>query len=334
MLFSIIIATCGRPERLAVNLQAVGKAIQVSGLAHHVIVVDNAPDFDARKTVAECAAQASFPVRYLQSSPRNKSAALNVGIAAADTEWLAFTDDDTLPDPDWLVQGALFAQRGDCRVFGGRVQPAAPDVPPPAWLTPGRSGRIPLLGGAFVRYTPMTSSGLLGPSDPIPFGANVFVRRDMFRDHGGYDERLWVLCGKAALGVDDGEFGVRLKNAGEPIGYCHEALVVHPVHAERYSIWSHIKIGYYYGWRDPLVFFDAKRPVFELFRIRQLLGLGGRTVGDLIRREPAAAVSDVVDMARFVGCIAGRWSASYRKWAAMKGNAKEVISSVTQASCL
>jgi hypothetical protein len=146
----------------------------------------------------------------------------------------------------------------------------------------------------------------------------VFIRRDIFRDYGGYDEVLWEYCGKAALGVDDGEFGVRLKRTGEPIGYCRESKVVHPVHAERYSLGSHARIAYYYGWRDPLVFFDSSRPVVEFFRLRQIARLGCRAAVNVVRRDVAAAVCDLADVAVHVGGIVSRLSPVYRQWAALQ----------------
>jgi len=324
MNFTVIIATCGRPDRLAICLEALGDAIVADGGGHEVVVVDNAADLGARGAVTEFARTAKYSVKYMVSDPRNKSRALNAGIAAAQNEWLAFTDDDTIPDHGWLREGAAYAERGGCRVFGGRIEAPPPGIAPPRWLVPGKSCRVPAIGGAFVLYHPLPQSGMLRVQDPVPFGANVFVRRDVFADYGGYDDELWVLCGKAALGVDDGEFGVRLKTAGEPIGYCHEALVLHPVHPERYSLWSHAKIGYYYGWRDPLVFFEPGRPPLELFHIRLLLKLTIRMTVSLMKNDLGGFASDLVDVARTIGGLMGRLSGSYRTWTRLKSEGRRV----------
>lgn len=313
--FTIIIATCGRPERLAAVLERMAEAVQVSGADHRVIVVDNGLTHSAAEPVAALAAKMPFPLRYLTSTPLNKCRALNVGIAAAETEWLAFTDDDTLPDSRWLLEAGAFAEREHCRVFGALVVPEQTGCALPAWLVPGRSGRIPLLSGAMVRYAPLPASGILGKHDPIPLGANVFVRRDVFKDHGGYNDVLWTVCGKAALGVDDGEFGVRLLREGEPIGYCREAVVVHPVYPARCTLWSHVKSAFYYGWRDPLVFFDVTRPLIELFRLRQAVVSAGYAVGNAWCRDYGAAAADLLDAVKVVGTVTCRWSSSYRRWA-------------------
>jgi GT2 family glycosyltransferase len=285
---------------------------------HCLVVVDNGEDRRARETVGRFgASHPSVRVNLAFSAPGNKSAALNAGIAETRTEWVAFTDDDTLPTPEWLSAAHGFLLAGTCRAFGGRVAPGVADGPLPKWLSPGRSGRLPG-GGAVVSYDPMDRSGILPGTARVPYGANFFVRRDVFADHGGYDEDLWDLCGRAALGVDDGEFGVRLQKRGEPIGYCREAAVTHPVYSDRFSLTAHWRTAWRYGWRDPFVFLNPSMAIFPLFQWKTLAALQGRFVADLFRRDFAGAVDDVLKIAVILGRVAGRRSPSYRKWASMR----------------
>ena len=312
MNFSIIIATCGRPERLTKTLGLLAESIRVSGAEHRIIVVDNHPHYISESVVNDFAASWVGHVRYLKTAPRDKSRALNEGIQAADTEWLAFTDDDTLPDAGWLKNAADFAEHSGFRVFAGQIISDDHEARLPVWLKPGKSGRVPVIGGAIVQYDPMPVSGALRGSDPVPYGANVFVRKDVFATYGGYDEALWALCGKAALGVEDGEFGVRLKNAGEPIGYCREAMVVHPVHYDRCRFGNQLRLAFHYGWRDPLVFFDSTRPWLERYRIRLMLQYAGTGLLSYLRGDPAAAAADLILCARCLGIIVVRFSPAYR----------------------
>ena len=312
MICSIIIATCNRPESLSGMLDHVGAAIAKTGLQHRVIVADNGTDRPAEDVVAQFGGRTGVRLQYLRSEPRNKSNALNAGIGAADTEWLAFTDDDTLPDPDWLNSGMAFAIRGLCRVFGGRILAGQPDAPLPSWMRPAANGEYPG-HGVFVRYHPLQQSGLLGPSDRVPFGANVFVRRDVFKEHGGYDEQLWKCCGRAALGAEDGEFGIRLQQRGEPIGYCHEAVVVHPVHVERCRWRTQLRLAFYYGWRDPIVGFDPRRRLVEPYRLRQWAVWSARAAAERLGGRDAAAFADSLKAARAMGSVLCRFSAGYRR---------------------
>ena len=311
MKFTVVIATCDRPLRLARGLKALEEAIAVSGEGHRIVVADNGPQHTAAGVVESFAERSFVPVEYLQTAPRDKSQALNAGIRAAETDWLAFTDDDTLPDANWLKNAAEYAERTGLRVFAGRIVPGPPDKRLPRWLTPGRSGRVPR-AGVLVDYAPMPASGVLDNEMPVPFGANVFVRRAVFEEHGYYDEYLWSLCGKKALGVEDGEFGVRIRSRGEPIGYSHEAVVVHPVHHDRCRLWIQIRIAYAYGWREPFVFFDAARPAIQPYLLRLAAVYLFRAAADLFRRDYAGAADGLVEAARCKGAILGRLSPKYR----------------------
>jgi GT2 family glycosyltransferase len=310
--FTVVMATCDRPVRLRCALDAVGVAVRSAPGEHEIVVIDNGGEQSAREAVAGFQGEAGLSVRYLCSEPRNKAAALNAGIRQADTPWLAFTDDDALPEPGWLQAAQAFIRDSDVSMFGGRIVAGPPETPLPSWLVSGRSGRRPVLGSAIVQYAPREESGLLSDKDMVPFGANVFIRKRLFEAHGFYDEDLWHLCGKAALGVEDGEFGIRVRAAGEPVGYCHDAVVVHPIHHDRCTIRSHLRTAYRYGWRDPLVYVAERRPAVEPFRLKAIVVLGAGAVRHASRRDYAAAMANVEDIAVSVGSMVGRLSSAYR----------------------
>ena len=312
MNFTVIIATCGRPEELAVTLNAIARPAGVSGLPDRVIVADNAPDYSAAEAVRAFAATTPVAVTYLKTPPFDKTKALNAAIATAATDWLAFTDDDTLPDPAWLAEAGRFATVSGYRVFGGRIQPGPIRQPLPVWMQAGRSGRLPP-DCLFVRYQPMPASGALTGDMPVPYGANVFVRKQVFAEQGGYDEALWALCGRHAIGVEDAEFGLRLRQRGEAIGYCHEALVVHPVHHARGTFRTHIRRSYDYGWREPLVFFDPARPWLAPYQARIILTRLWGMVSDAFRGDRAGAMDHLMMGMRCAGGMACRWSSAYRQ---------------------
>jgi len=254
-----------------------------------------------------------LPVRHLVSRPRDKAAALNAGIAAAKTEWLAFTDDDTLPEPDWLLQGMRYAETAGGAIFGGRIiAPELDDSRLPRWLRPGRSGRLPGTG-IVVRYRPRPDDGPLRLGMPAPFGANLFARRDVFARHGGYDENLWALCvryGKWPVGVEDSEFGHRLIVRGEPVGYCDGACVVHPVNYCRASLRLCLWQAYCDGWRQPLIFTEQVHAGTWRYRVRRLLGELAGTAWSGITGDPSAAAAALLDAARYAGMLVGVSSAA------------------------
>jgi GT2 family glycosyltransferase len=308
---TVIIATCGRPERLVRVLGCLRACAETLGATVPVIVADNHPQLSARRLTEGFDSGGRLQVKWIETPPFNKAAALNAAIRAAQTEWLAFTDDDTLPDPDWLREGLSCLQHAGWRVMGGRVTPGPDPANLPRWLRPGRTGRVPGIG-VHVCYEPLAASGLLSRGTTAPFGANLFVHKDVFRQHGGYDEDLWRLCEKKwPLGSEDSEFGHRLKLRGEPIGYCRAALVVHPVNEDRASLSLHLRRAFCEGWRQPLVFSEERRAWFEPFRARVLMRHFGGMFADVMHRDTAGAADHLVEFARTAGSIVGRWSAAY-----------------------
>lgn len=311
--FTVVMATADRPDQIAGTLEAVGGAIAAAGGDHALVVADNGSRASAREAVEAFASRAPFQVAYLRCAPANRSAAMNAGLRAAETEWIAFTDDDTEPDRDWLSNASAYAAASGCRVFGGRVTPLGATAPLPAWYRPDRSGRKP--GFVIeVAYDPMERSGLLEPSHKVPYGANMFVRRDMFDQYGGFDEALWEICGKAALGGDDTEFLIRLRSRGEAIGYCHEALVRHPVHCERANLRAQLSLAYEYGWRSLLVFGESNPVRRELYRFKRMAGAGGRALAEWMRGNQPDAVSGLLLVAYHCGALVCRLSPVCRRW--------------------
>lgn len=318
MPFTVIIATAGRPERLTTCLAHVRKAVEVAGGRHRVIVVDNAPAGSAEDCVRKTAAEGCGDLIYLRSEPYNKALALNMGIRASETEWLAFTDDDTLPDEAWIRNAEDYIRQRHVRVVGGRIVAGKPEQELPFWLRPGRSGLVPEIG-VFVQYDPMPASGLLGSEGAAPFGANVFVKREVFERFGGYDENLWELCRASwPLGSEDSEFGHRLRTAGEPIGYCREALVVHPVNYDRCRLALHFDRAYNDGWRQPLIFYESGRPRVQPYLVELAVRRLGAAVLGFCRGDAPGGLHHLVELTRHLGAMTGRWSKAYRTCAAWR----------------
>jgi hypothetical protein len=89
---------------------------------------------------------------------------------------LLFTDDDVLPEKDWLettLRGLATYQADAC---GGYIAPLW-ETPPPAWLTQRFYGFLAI-------RTDRTDDYLITDESQAPFGANMGVKKAVFARTG------------------------------------------------------------------------------------------------------------------------------------------------------
>lgn len=117
MTFTVIVPTFNRPAALRRCLQA----LQAQDFAGHEIIVVN--DGGVAPSLVE------FPaIRLLEQPNAGPAQARNAGAAAAQGQYLAFTDDDCAPAPTWLsALAAQFAKTPDAAVGGHTVNALAHD---------------------------------------------------------------------------------------------------------------------------------------------------------------------------------------------------------------
>ena len=219
---TVVVATRGRPDSLQRCVRAV---LACDHPALTVLVVDNDPPDDRTERVVRAIADPR--VRYLREPRRGASAGRNRGLAEARTPVVAFTDDDTEPDPAWAsrIAGA-FAADPELAGVSGPVLAARLETPQEraadvalAW----NKGFVPRRFSLDDRPEDSTvfpfSPGLFG------IGANMAVRADVVRALGGFDEALGP--GARTAGGEDIELLVRIVLDGRVLGYVPSAFVWH-----------------------------------------------------------------------------------------------------------
>lgn len=181
MSITVIIPACNRPAQLA-------RCLALLPADACVIVSDDSRDDAVPQMLAR-----DFPaVRRVQGPRRGPAANRNCGARAANSEWLAFIDDDCEPQPGWL---AAFAE-ADADVIEGRtVAPGAKDSP-------------------FEEHVENTSGGLF-------WSCNLAIRRAAFEQLGGFDEDF------AEAGGEDMEFAWRIQRSRLHTHFAPAALVYH-----------------------------------------------------------------------------------------------------------
>ncbi|GIF13813.1 glycosyltransferase family 2 protein [Actinoplanes teichomyceticus] len=196
--------------------------------ALRVLVVDDRADRRQPLAVPE-------HVTVLPGPARGPAAARNVGWRATPHEWVAFLDDDVLPDPDWPAR-----LRTDLAAAGPEVG--------------GVQGRlrVPLPAGRAPTDWERVTAGL---ADGAWITADMAYRRAALAATGGFDERL------PRAFREDAELAFRVRRAGWTLRR-GERRVTHPVRPESRWISLRTQRGnaddallrrlYGPGWRDLL----------------------------------------------------------------------------------
>lgn len=183
---SVCVCTFRRPMQLQALLTRLGEQLPVPGLPGcEIVVIDNDPAHSARGVLDAAAAQ--LPLRYAHLPLANISAARNAAIRLAQGRWLAWIDDDELPESDWLRELAHAQQAHGADVVFAPVLPVyPPDIPP--WLQ---------AGGYYERPRFPTGS-VIGISDAR--SGNVWIRAQALTDLAGpFDESFGTTGGEDSL---------------------------------------------------------------------------------------------------------------------------------------
>jgi glycosyltransferase involved in cell wall biosynthesis len=201
---SIVIPTLGRPSLTAL-LNALAPARPDAPV--ELLVVD-----DRVSTGKGLPVPPGVCAKILTGGAAGPGAARNVGWHAARYDWIAFLDDDVLPDPDWLPR--LFADLDTAPDHVGGVQGNL-RVPLPADRRPTDWERV--------------TAGL---ADGEWITADMAYRRDALRRVGGFDERL------PRAFREDAELAHRVRRAGYTLRRGSRT-VTHPVRSE--SPWVSVR---------------------------------------------------------------------------------------------
>jgi GT2 family glycosyltransferase len=216
---SIILSTYNRCEMLSSALDRV-VAQSSDSPSYEVIVVDNNSTDDTRRVVESFAAHRNGQMRYLFEPRQGLSYARNVGIAAADADLVAFTDDDVRVAEGWVSAIVrAFDAHPDVDCLGGRTLPIWPSSLPP-WLT-----RLHWIGPlALQDYG--ERSFFIDARRPLSLaGANLAFRKRIFDRVG--------LFSPSFLRSEDTELLLRLWQGGGQALYVPDMLVHAAVQPER-----------------------------------------------------------------------------------------------------
>lgn len=205
MIFSVIITTYNRPEELASCLAALTR-LDYPREAFEVLVVDDGGERPLEGVVAPF--QDRLPVTLVRQEHGGAAKGRNTGAARARGRYLAFTDDDCRPAPDWLRAFESCLERDPASLAGGRT---VNDLP--GNLCSSASQLI--MNIVYDHYNP-------DPEDARFFATNnMAVSAEIFRALGGFDESFVLPA------CEDRDLCDRWHHGGHRLRYVSHAVVHH-----------------------------------------------------------------------------------------------------------
>ncbi|WP_297006428.1 glycosyltransferase family 2 protein [uncultured Corynebacterium sp.] len=224
---SVILCTDARGPWLAETLAAL--AANTPAFSVEILLVDNSAGGRLASDPAVADACAADPrIRLVRAPVPGLSRARNVGVRAARGRVIAFTDDDAVPDPDWISRAVAALDRSGGWCVTGRVLPVS---------VREESHRLFESIGGFDKGTAGTtwtrsgsSGGRVPPVYPYPAGCfgsgnNMAFTRDCLGRLGGFAEELGA--GRVTRGGEDLDMFRRVILAGGTIVYVPTMVVRH-----------------------------------------------------------------------------------------------------------
>ena len=228
---TVVIVTVGGSRLLDRNLAAIAAGRR---RPDEVVIVDQRPN--ARDlAVPAVLSDAAIPFQRLAIPPTGVSAARNAGAAAASGETLAFTDDDCVPDGDWLASLAEAVEPEQVAAATGRVLPLDEGIPGMTAVSSRTDTRKRLF---------RIGDGSFGPWE-IGTGGNLLIERSAFTAVGGFSPEFGP--GAEFRTAEDIEFLDRVIASGRAIQYAPAAVVFHEMKPPAGRMARRIPYGYGMG---------------------------------------------------------------------------------------
>ena len=223
----IVIVNWNTGDHLRECLASISKGSSTEVTIARVTVVDNA-SVDGS---ADGAADVPFPLEVVRNDANvGFAAACNQGAAESTADYLLFLNPDTQLFPETLITVTRFMESPESRGIGicgaqsvdahGRPMSSCSRLPTPGILFGKMTGLHRVLPSLFPSHH--LAPGELYESQIVDqvIGAFYFVRRELFDELGGFDERYFMY-------FEDVDFALRARQRGDRSYFLADARVFH-----------------------------------------------------------------------------------------------------------
>lgn len=236
MKIAVIIPTCNRNDLLAKCLDRIDSQRKISSCGPLEVIISDDSKSHAAKELIET--RYSW-VRWVAGPQKGPAANRNNAVSISTGDWLVFTDDDCLPQQDWLLSYVnAIRNHPEISIFEGRT------------IAEREKQR-------FDEESPLNETG------NNLWSCNFAIKSSLFKSLGGFDETFPFPA------MEDVDFHVRARNAAS-IQFVENALIVHPWRIVKpfKKLGMHLKSHKHFAGKYQL----TQSPDFRKQRIKIFLG--------------------------------------------------------------
>ena len=255
--FSVVVCTFNRADLLQVCLETL-VAQTLPSERYEIIIVDNNSADETAKVAADFTSR--FPhARYIFEASQGLSNARNRGWEEAHGLYVAYVDDECKVPPDWLKNAAVAITAHRPEMLGG---------PYGVWY---RNSKPAWFKDEYASNHVMGSEARPLANGEYLSGGNMFIRREILAENGGFDPRFGMNGNRIAFG-EETAFQIRLRaNAPGCLIYYDPALTLnHMVRPEKMRLGHMVRTKLARGRSSEELSYSASR--YTRGRVRFFLG--------------------------------------------------------------
>ena len=223
MTLSIIICTTGNRSELISCLQSLKKHSGVE-----VLVINN-----SRKKLS--LNNKYKVIKVINEYKPGLSYARNTGWKKAKGDYIAYIDDDSIADKDWIKNILKFIEKNpEVKTFGGPYKRHS-NVPIPSWIP-----------NDFGTLDNGTKKKKLNIGTEWLSGTNMVFKKELLREMGGFNPRLGMNGKKVSYG-EETDLQIRIANKGVDIWYDPSIKVSHLLDERKIKLWWVLKDSFIRG---------------------------------------------------------------------------------------
>lgn len=233
----VLFATRNGSKTLPIMLEALLN-IRVPKSGWKIIVVDNNSTDNSMEILNSY--KFKLPLTILSETKPGKNASLNKGLTYTSGDLVVLTDDDVIPDRDWLLNFEEAAiENPGCDIFGGAISPFWPYTPP-SWIE-----YYATRGFSYALTDPLRPTGETRPN--FIWGPNMMIRRKLIQAGHRFSDDVGPKGAGSYIMGSETEFTGRLYELGHKCFFCQNIQVKHIIRREQMTrSWLMLR-SYRYG---------------------------------------------------------------------------------------